>query len=70
MDTVISGPIVEAKRIGTGSAGMDDVLGGGLPSGYLYLLEGDPGAGKTTLALQFLLEGVRRGCATENASCT
>jgi len=61
MDTVISGPIVEAKRIGTGSAGMDDVLGGGLPSGYLYLLEGDPGAGKTTLALQFLLEGVRNG---------
>jgi circadian clock protein KaiC len=48
-------------RVSTGCAGLDDVLGGGLPRGHLYLLEGDPGAGKTTLALGFLLEGVRRG---------
>jgi circadian clock protein KaiC len=41
--------------------GLDDVLNGGLPSGHLYLAEGDPGTGKTTLALQFLLEGVRVG---------
>lgn len=44
-----------------GVAGLDDVLGGGLPRTRLYLLEGDPGSGKTTLALQFLLEGVRNG---------
>jgi circadian clock protein KaiC len=36
-------------------------LGGGLPSGHLYLLEGDPGAGKTTLALQFVAEGIKKG---------
>lgn len=45
----------------TGIPGLDDILGGGLPANHLYLLEGDPGAGKTTLALQFLLEGRRRG---------
>lgn len=45
----------------TGVAGLDDVLGGGLIPNRLYLLEGDPGSGKTTLALQFLLEGVKRG---------
>jgi circadian clock protein KaiC len=40
---------------------MDEVLGGGLPSGHFYLLEGEPGTGKTTLALQFMIEGLRRG---------
>jgi circadian clock protein KaiC len=45
----------------TGVPGLDDVLRGGLPRGQLYLLEGSAGAGKTTLGLQFLLEGVRRG---------
>jgi circadian clock protein KaiC len=40
---------------------LDDVLCGGLPCGRLYLVQGDPGVGKTTLGLQFLLEGVRRG---------
>lgn len=49
------------ERCRTGIAGLDDVLGGGLPRERLYLLQGDPGVGKTTLALQFLLEGVRRG---------
>jgi circadian clock protein KaiC len=49
------------ERIQTGIAGLDDILGGGLPKGHLYLVEGDPGTGKTTLALQFLLEGIRRG---------
>src|SRR5215470_7078004 len=44
----------------TGVPGFDDILGGGLPSNCFYLIQGDPGAGKTTLALQFLLEGVRR----------
>ena len=43
------------------NAGLDAILGGGLPVDRLYLVEGDPGTGKTTLALQFLLDGVRRG---------
>jgi circadian clock protein KaiC len=46
---------------GTGIAGLDDVLGGGFTPNRLYLVEGTPGSGKTTLAFQFLLEGVRRG---------
>jgi len=46
-------------RLRTGIAGLDDVLYGGLTPNRLYLLEGKPGSGKTTLALQFLLEGVR-----------
>jgi circadian clock protein KaiC len=46
----------------TGVEGLDSVLGGnGLPANRLYLIQGDPGVGKTTLALQFLLEGVRLG---------
>lgn len=45
----------------TGIEGLDNVLGGGLPRNSLYLVQGDPGSGKTTLAVQFLLEGVRQG---------
>lgn len=45
----------------TGIAGLDKILRGGFPKNRLYLIEGEPGTGKTTLALQFLLEGVRRG---------
>ena len=45
----------------TGVAGLDEVLHGGLPKNRVYLLKGQPGAGKTTLALQFLLEGERVG---------
>ncbi|WP_343715513.1 ATPase domain-containing protein [Inquilinus sp.] len=51
----------EASRISTGSAGLDDILGGGLDPDRLYLYEGRPGTGKTTIALQFLLAGVARG---------
>ncbi len=51
----------ELKRIGTGVSGLDDVLRGGLPQGQMYLLEGDPGTGKTTVAMQFVIEGVRSG---------
>lgn len=47
-------------RSSTGIAGLDDILGGGLPTSHLYLVEGNPGAGKTTLGLQFLVEGVKR----------
>jgi circadian clock protein KaiC len=42
-------------------SGLDNILGGGLDPDRLYLVEGAPGTGKTTLALQFLLEGVQRG---------
>jgi circadian clock protein KaiC len=49
-----------AERASSGIAGLDDILGGGLDPHRLYLVEGMPGTGKTTLALQFLLEGVRR----------
>jgi circadian clock protein KaiC len=45
----------------TGIAGLDDVLNGGLARGRLFLVEGIPGSGKTTLAMQFLMEGARRG---------
>jgi circadian clock protein KaiC len=49
------------KRAPLGVQGLDDILQGGLIRGRLYLLDGNPGAGKTTLALQYLLEGVRAG---------
>jgi circadian clock protein KaiC len=48
-----------SSRAATGVTGLDDVLGGGFPRNRLYLVQGDPGVGKTTLALQFLREGVR-----------
>ncbi|MGC1370552.1 MAG: ATPase domain-containing protein [Candidatus Sulfotelmatobacter sp.] len=48
-------------RVNTGCAGLDQILNGGLPKGRIYLIEGDPGAGKTTLALQFVTHGVSRG---------
>jgi circadian clock protein KaiC len=54
-------PSAEPETISTGSAGLDDILPGGLEADRVYLLEGRPGTGKTTLALQFLLEGVRSG---------
>ena len=54
-------PEEDPPRISTGSAGLDDILGGGLDPNRLYLYEGRPGTGKTTIALQFLLEGARRG---------
>ncbi len=49
------------RLLRTGVAGLDAVLGGGLTPDRLYLLEGTPGAGKTTLALQFLRAGVEAG---------
>jgi circadian clock protein KaiC len=45
----------------TGIEGLDHILLGGFPRNHVYLLQGDPGVGKTTLGLQFLLEGVRNG---------
>ncbi len=52
---------MNSEKCETGVPGLDEVLSGGLPRNHLYLLQGRPGTGKTTLALQFLLEGARRG---------
>jgi circadian clock protein KaiC len=51
----------EITRCSSGCSGLDDVLGGGLPVGHVYLVEGEPGTGKTTLAIQFVAEGLRNG---------
>ena len=55
-----------AKLISTGIAGLDEILRGGLPASNLYMLQGAPGAGKTTAALQFLRAGVEAG---ERGAC-
>lgn len=49
------------ERVSSGSAGLDDVLSGGFPQGHFFLVEGEPGTGKTTLGLQFLMAGAREG---------
>src|SRR4029453_3914803 len=49
------------QRCSSGGEGLEDILAGGLPRDCFYLIQGDPGSGKTTLALQFLLEGLRCG---------
>ena len=54
-------PISAGTRISSGIHGLDDILGGGLTARRLYLIEGTPGTGKTTFALQFLLDGAARG---------
>lgn len=51
----------DAPRISTGSDGLDDILGGGFDGNRMYLYEGRPGTGKTTIALQFLLKGADEG---------
>lgn len=53
-----------AVQVPTGIAGLDHILAGGLPRRHLYLVEGESGTGKSTLGMQFLLEGVRRGEST------
>lgn len=50
-----------ASKGTTGVPGLDDVLAGGFPPGHLYLVEGDPGVGKTTLGMQFLMAGASGG---------
>jgi circadian clock protein KaiC len=51
----------EPARVSTGNAGLDDILCGGFDADRVYLYEGRPGTGKTTLAMQFLLDGARKG---------
>src|SRR5437764_8144399 len=54
--------VVKSEAVAaTGIEGLDHILVGGFPRNHVYLLQGDPGVGKTTLGLQFLLEGVRNG---------
>ena len=53
--------MVQAEIVSTGIPGLDHIVNGGLPARRFYLLQGDPGAGKTTVGIQFLLEGVRQG---------
>jgi circadian clock protein KaiC len=55
------GKITSAERVSTGIEGLDFILKGGLPKNRLYLIQGNPGTGKTTIGLQFLLEGERKG---------
>lgn len=54
-------PTATATLSPTGIDGLDTILRGGLPDRRLYLIKGDPGVGKTTMALQYLLEGLARG---------
>lgn len=46
-----------AQKVSTGVAGLDELMAGGLPEGRVYLIRGEPGTGKTTMALQFLTAG-------------
>lgn len=62
--------VIDAELLTTGVRGLDEILGGGLARAYTYLVEGAPGSGKTTLGMQFLLEGAQRGerCALVSIS--
>jgi circadian clock protein KaiC len=53
--------VVTNAKAKTGISGFDEVLSGGLSRGHIFLLEGKPGAGKTTAAVQFVLEGAKAG---------
>lgn len=57
----MAAPIEPPRKARTGVAGLDDILAGGLTRDRVFLLEGSPGTGKTTVALQFLLEGAAAG---------
>lgn len=51
----------DPPRLSTGNRGLDDILGGGFDANRLYLYEGRPGTGKTTLAMQFIMQGAKLG---------
>src|SRR6266705_5685257 len=50
-----------AGKAKTGTRGLDDILSGGFSRGHVFLVEGAPGTGKTTIALQFLMDGAQAG---------
>ena len=52
---------IPAETAKTGIWGLDNILSGGFSPGHVFLVEGTPGTGKTTIALQFLMEGARNG---------
>src|SRR5262249_9694403 len=54
---------IAARKASSGIEGLDNVLGGGFPVGHIYLVQGGPGVGKTTLGLQFLMAGRDEGGA-------
>jgi len=54
-------PIDHGQRRRTGVAGLDEMLGGGIPSGYSVMIVGPSGSGKTTLSTQFIREGIEHG---------
>lgn len=58
---VITSGQAPSRRLSTGVAGLDAMLGGGIPSGYSVLVAGPSGSGKTVLSNQFIVEGARRG---------
>lgn len=65
MEAKIKRPYNDADNLARiGIPGLDDILAGGLTPNRLYLIDGDPGSGKTTVALQFLLQGAERGETT------
>ena len=57
------------ERVQTGVPGLDQIVGGGLPEKALYLLKGDPGTGKTTMGLQFLVEGPGAVRSVSTSAC-
>ncbi|PWC47595.1 ATPase domain-containing protein [Azospirillum sp. TSA6c] len=57
----MAAPAELPRKARTGVVGLDDILAGGLTRDRVFLLEGSPGTGKTTVALQFLLEGAAAG---------
>lgn len=56
-----TGEAAKLERSSTGVLGLDDILLGGFVPNRLYLVDGDPGAGKTTLSLHYLREGMKKG---------
>ncbi len=56
-----NGDSASTEFLSTGVSGLDNILGGGLTAGRIYLIEGEPGTGKTTTGMQFLVEGANRG---------
>ena len=60
-EKVNAGDADSLPRVSTGIPGLDEVLLGGFLGETVYLIQGNPGAGKTTLGMQFLIEGAKHG---------